>query len=324
MDFTVAICTYNGDKRLPQVLDCLKLQSDTEFAWEVLVIDNNSTDDTANVVATYQSSWNSTTPLRYFFEPEQGAAFARQRAIKEALAPLVGFLDDDNLPDPNWVAAAYSFGREHPLAGAYGSRISGEFAGETPPNFERIQPFFALTERGAQPRRYNSWKKVLPPGAGLVVRKQAWTSVPQQCRLRGRIPGSMLTGEDLEVVSYFQKAGWEIWYNPEMQLKHLIPGHRLEKEYLIPFFRGIGLSRHATRMIQVQWWAKPFMLVAYLINDLRKIVWHLLKHGRQVKSDLVTACELELYINSLKSPFFLGINQYLNFLLPKRPKPTTD
>ena len=322
MDFTVAICTYNGDKRLPQVLDCLKLQIDTSFAWEVLVIDNNSTDDTANVVANYQSGWK-TTSLRYCFEPEQGAAFARQRAIKESSASLVGFLDDDNLPDPNWVAAAYSFGQEHPLAGAYGSRIRGEFAGETPPNFERIQPFFALTDRGAQPKRYDSWKKVLPPGAGLVVRTQAWTSVPQQCRLRGRIPGSMLTGEDLEVVSYLQKAGWEIWYNPKMQLKHLIPGHRLEKEYLIPFFRGIGLSRHATRMIQVQWWAKPFMLVAYLINDSRKIVWHLLKHGRQIKSDLVTACELELYINSLKSPFYLEINQYLNFL-PKSPKPTTD
>jgi glycosyltransferase involved in cell wall biosynthesis len=106
VDFTVVIPTYNGEKRLPQLLERLreagrshsvKSQTNTEqFSWEILVVDNNSKDNTAKVVQEYQANWPDTYPLRYSFEAEQGAAFARQRAIKEARGELIGFLDDDN------------------------------------------------------------------------------------------------------------------------------------------------------------------------------------------------------------------------------------
>lgn len=308
MDFTVAICTYNGGNRLPRLFACLKSQLIPEHLfWEILVIDNNSTDNTAQIIAECQATWNLPIPFKYFFEIEQGAAFARKRAVQEAKAPLIGFLDDDNLPAPDWVASAILFGREHPLAGAYGSQVEGKFEGELPANFERIQPFLAITERGSEPKLYTPWKKVLPPGAGLVVRRKAWlASVPQHCILRGRTPESMLTGEDLEVVSYIQKAGWEIWYNPKMQIKHQIPAYRLQREYLISCFRGIGLSRHIIRMLNVQPWVRPVLFLAYLVNDLRKIIWHLLRYGAGVKTDVVAACELELFVNSLISPFFWG------------------
>jgi glycosyltransferase involved in cell wall biosynthesis len=125
---TVAIPTYNGEKRLPDVLDRLRSQIDTEsFSWEVLVVDNNSTDNTAQLVREYQKTWPATYPLKYCFAPEQGAAFARQRAIEKASGELVGFLDDDNLPENNWVVSAYNFAQTHPDVGAYGSQIHADF-----------------------------------------------------------------------------------------------------------------------------------------------------------------------------------------------------
>ena len=313
VDFTVAISTYNGENRLPEVLDCLKTQVNTEkFSWEILVVDNNSIDKTAQVVRDYQSIWPLSYPLRYCVESEQGAGFARKRAIKEASAPLVGFLDDDNIPAPNWVAAAYTFSQEKPAAGAYGSQIHGDFEVETPPNFERIKAFFAITERGHSPILYEPRKKVLPPSAGLVVRKEAWqNSVPSSSILNGRASGSMLTSEDLEVLSYIQQAGWEIWYNPTMQLDHKIPRRRLERDYLISFFRGIGLSRHVTRMLSVKPWARPLAFLGYMLNDLRKIAVHLVKYGPRVKTEVVPACEMELFASSLLSPFYLWNNGYL-------------
>ena len=313
VDFTVAISTYNGENRLPEVLDCLKSQVNTEhFSWEIIVVDNNSTDRTAQIVLDYQSIWQLSYPLRYCVESQQGAGFARKRGIKEANAPLVGFLDDDNLPDPNWVAAAYAFSQEHPKTGAYGSQIHGDFEVETPPNFQRIKAFFAITERGQMPILYEPKKKVLPPSAGLVVRKEAWqNSVPSRSILNGRAGGSMLTSEDLEVLSYIQQAGWEIWYNPRMQMKHKIARRRLERDYLISFFRGIGLSRHVTRMLSVKPWARPLAFVAYMLNDLRKIAVHLLKYGTRVKTEVVAACEMELFISSLMSSFYLWKNGYL-------------
>lgn len=331
VDLTIAIPTYNGARRLPEVLDRLRMacpdassvtshsgqmreeSPSHNFSWEVIVVDNNSTDDTASVVQAYQASWPQPFPLRYCFEPQQGAAFARRRAFQEAKGALVGFLDDDNIPAPDWVAAAYAFAQEHPKAGAYGSRIRGDFEVTPPENFHRLTPFLAITERGSEPQRYEPQKKVLPPSAGLVVRKQAWLeSVPAQLVLSGRTPGSMLTGEDLEMLSHIQAKGWEIWYNPTMQIDHRIPQWRLTREYLIPFFRGIGLSRHVTRMLSVKPGQRSLATVAYLANDLRKIIWHVLKYGIRVRSDLIAACEMQLFVSSLISPFYLWSHGYFN------------
>jgi glycosyltransferase involved in cell wall biosynthesis len=311
VDFTVAIPTYNGAQRLPDVLEALKSQTGTDFTWEVLVVDNNSRDTTAEVVQAYQQ--NSPYPIRYCLEATQGAGFARKRAIQEAQSELIGFLDDDNIPTATWIAAAYTFAQEYPKAGAIASRIQGEFEVEPPEDFSRLLSFLALTERGSDPLIYEPAKKVLPPSAGLVIRKQAWLeSVPERLILNGRVDGNMLTAEDLEMLSYIQRSGWEIWYNPAMQVRHKIPKQRLEREYLIPFFRGIGLSRYVTRMLSVKPWQRSLALIAYTLNDIRKITFHLLKYRTKVKTDLVAACELELFTSSLISPFYLWRKGYLS------------
>jgi glycosyltransferase involved in cell wall biosynthesis len=319
LDFTVAIPTYNGESRLPELLERLKNQLDTEnLSWEIIVVDNNSTDNTAKVVEAYQKKWQLPYPLKYCFEAKQGAAYARKKAVAEAKGRFIGFLDDDNYPISNWVAAAYTFAEKYPKAGAFGSQIHPDWEVKPPENFQRIAPFLAITERGNLPLLYEAKTKLLPPSAGLVIRKKAWLeSVPEECILTGRVKGNMLTSEDLEMLSYIQKAGWEIWYNPEMEIYHKIPSSRLKKDYLIPFFRGIGLSRYVTRMVNIQPWYRPFAFFAYMINDLRKIAFHLLKHRNKLQHDLVADCEMELFISSLISPFYLWKNGYLKNKLSK-------
>ena len=314
LDFTVAIPTYNGENRLPELLERLQNQINTgHLSWQIIVVDNNSIDNTAKVVQNYQANWQCPYPLKYCFEPQQGAAYARKRAVEEAKSKFIGFLDDDNYPLSDWVAKAYDFGQKYPKAGAFGSQIHPEWEVEPPENFQRIAPFLAITERGNLPLLYEASKKLLPPSAGLVVRREAWLeSVPNHSILTGRVSGNMLTSEDLEMLSYIQKAGWEIWYNPEMEIYHQIPSWRLQREYLIPFFQGIGLSRYVTRMMNINPWAKPFAFLAFLINDLRKIILHLLKYRTQVKTELVAACEMQLFLSSLISPFFLWKKGYFN------------
>lgn len=306
LDFSVAICTYNGEHRLPDLLSALLRQS-TDLAWEVIVVDNNSQDETAAVVKTFWGQWPLTVPLSYAFEPQQGAGYARHTAIRLARAPLVGFLDDDNIPDGNWVQRAHDFAQVYPQAGAYGSHIQGLFETEPPAHFERIAAYLALTDRGPQPRPYAPSRKLLPPAAGLVVRRQAWLDhVPHQQVLSGRDGRRMLTGEDLEAVLYMQRGGWQVWYNPAMQVSHKIPTHRLQRPYLLSLFRGIGLSRHRTRMLSFSGWQRPLVWPLYLLNDLRKIVSHGWRYGWGGWCDTVAACELTLYCYSLLSPFYLG------------------
>lgn len=112
LDLSVVICTYNGMERLPRVLDCLLAQVGLEQqAWEVIVVDNNSTDGTAQVVDAYRQRWPQPIPLRYAFEARQGAGYARQHGVKIACGSLVTFLDDDNHPALGWVVAAHRFGQ---------------------------------------------------------------------------------------------------------------------------------------------------------------------------------------------------------------------
>ncbi|MBE9179228.1 glycosyltransferase [Oculatella sp. LEGE 06141] len=323
IDFTVAIPTFNGEQRLPDVLECLRSQIDVDgLAWEILVIDNNSSDRTREIVQRYQA--NFPYPLRYCLEPEQGAAFARKRAIRTASSDLIGFLDDDNLPADRWVAAAVRFAHANPNAGAIGSRINGEFEVEPPQHFKRLLPYFAIIQRGTTPSLYKRSRKILPPSAGLVIRKQAWTNcVPEQTILNGRVTGNMLTGEDTEALAHMQRSPWEIWHNPNMTITHKIPQWRFERPYLMSFFRGIGLSRYATRMASTKPQYRPLMRVVYMLNDLRKVAVHLAKYRRTIRTDLAAVCELELYLSSLISPFYLHNNGYLRRREPQL-MPTTE
>lgn len=307
LDLSVVICTYNGEHRLPDVLKGLLWQMAIQsLAWEVIVVDNNSTDDTAAVVEAFRPQWPRHIPLRYAFEPQQGASFARQHALHIARSPLVGFLDDDNVPGPLWVSMAHRFGQTHPAAGVYGSRIRGEFESSPPPHFERIAALLALTERGSAPLIYRPEQKVLPPGAGLVVRRQAWLgAVPSVLSLAGKI-GAREAGEDLEAVLYIQRQGWQVWYNPTMRVSHKIPAQRLDRDYLLRLCRGIGLSRHRTRMLSFPRWQRPLVTPLYVLNDGRKILRHLLTHGTHAWTDTVAACELILYGYSLISPLYMA------------------
>lgn len=320
IDFSVAICTFNGENRLPDVLDRLKdcyvytkqLQIDSDtINWEIIVIDNNSKDNTAKVVQEYQADWPAAYPLKYFFEPQQGLSYARERAIQEAQGTFVGFLDDDNLPRANWVASAYNFGKNHPQAGAYGGQIYGDYEVTPPNNFDRISLFLAIggstkTICYTAPENSLYFKKVLPAGAGLVVRKQAWIeNVPKDLFFQGRVNGSLVTAEDIEALTHIKKAGWEIWHNAEMQIDHRIPKQRLEKEYLLKLMRSIGLSRHYTRMLDIKIWQQPFVSLAYMANDIRKMAIHLLKYRMVLRNDIVAACEMELLIGAFFSPFYI-------------------
>lgn len=308
-NFTVAIRAYNAENRLGSILEKLRWQTNTEnISWEIVIVDNNSTDNTAKVIQEYQSNWPELYPIKYYLEPRQGASYARQRAMEEAQGSLVGFLDDDNLPSPDWVAKAYSFGVAHPKAGAYSGLVHAIYEVEPPQNFKRIASCLAIIEWSAkEPFCFNSQEPLkrglLPPGAGLVIRKEAWVEdVTANLKLKGPVKGSLtVKGEDLEALWYLRKAGWEIWFNPEMRIYHQIPKHRLEKEYLMRLLRGVGLSRHLTRMLGYQPWQRPLVIPLYMANDLRKAIRHSLKYGKELETDIVAASEMEMYWGSLES-----------------------
>jgi glycosyltransferase involved in cell wall biosynthesis len=276
MDITVAICTYNGAERVPEVLDHLRAQDHLEdVRWEVIVVDNNSTDGTGDVVRRYrEKTWSRSAPLKVVTETQQGVAFARQRAVDEANGEWVAFLDDDNLPTSDWVAEAVSFAQEHPNAGAFGGQLIGKFEEEPPPSFGLVKGFFALNEREETFRYSRNGRGQFAPGAGLVINREAWQrDVSGEVSTTGASGESRGDpGEDVEAQWFLHEAGWEVWHNADMKAKHKIPADRLREEYLDAFFEGQGRGRHHLRMVRFEPWQRPFMAAAFWLEDLRKLI----------------------------------------------------
>ena len=304
-DFSVVICTYNGEHRLPLLLDQLKVQQvPPSLVWEVIVVDNNSHDHTAQCMGRYQQNWPTHSSLRYVFEPRQGLAYARRRAMETATGKFVGFLDDDTLPAHDWLAQAHGFGQRYPQIGAYGSAINGQYESEPPAGFERIASCLAVIQRGERPFQYTHG--VLPAGAGMVIKRQVWlTCIPTEPVLSG-VCGTSLAGkgEDVETLSYIRRAGWPIWHHPQMRLTHRIPATRLRPTYLLSLFQSIGLSRYALRCARYCPWQRPGMLILHACNDLRKLLRHIVHTQQLQPTDLVTACERTLLVHSLISPIY--------------------
>jgi glycosyltransferase involved in cell wall biosynthesis len=308
MDITVAICTYNGAEDVPEVLDHLHAQERVgHIQWEVIVVDNNSTDSTESVVREYQESWEQGAPLRYAFEKRQGKSHAMETAVAEARGEWIAFLDDDNLPASDWVATAYRFAQSHPQAGAFGGQVHGQFETEPPASFGLVKPLFALNERSEEVC-YSAGGSMTfaAPGAGLVIRKEAWEkSIPNDgLKQAGTIrDGRGEVGEDMEIQWYLYQDSWEIWHNPEMHLNHKISSERLEGKSLDEFFRAIGRNRHYTRMMRFKSWQRPLATIGFWIGDLWKMVRLGCVYRTKVFTDRFVRGRALLIVESLKAPF---------------------
>lgn len=314
VDFTVAIRTYNAEKRLPDVLDCLLAQTGTEgIAWEVLVVDNNSTDQTAAIVSEYAQRWRSDSQIRFLSEPRQGAGYGRELAMRESASEaLVGFLDDDNLPGETWLASAYRFGMAHLQVGAYGGNIYPKLDASLPDDFHRIKFLLAVGDSGPTAFRYPRTfvSRRSPVNPGCVIRKQAWQeAVPQRRRLWGRSEAWKLVAtcaEDVEVFHYIINSQWEVWHNGEMEVWHHMPARRLEPAYLLKIARTSGLSAHALRLSKLHPWQQPFLLLLLpgfiFVGGLRVALFYL-RYRNQFSTDIVKACLLQRQIGIFLSCF---------------------
>src|SRR5215472_7406434 len=116
---SVVICCHNGAARLPTALAHLLVQESPAAPWEVLLVDNGSTDGSAEIA---HSCWrNGPAPLRIVEEPCLGLRHARERSLLEAKYPFLGFIDDDNWVAPDWVRTAYEVISSDSSLGALGS-----------------------------------------------------------------------------------------------------------------------------------------------------------------------------------------------------------
>lgn len=235
MDVSVVICTYNRSGNLARCLGGLARQEDVQsLLWEVILVDNNSRDDTARVVQALARSLP--LRLRYVFEGEQGLSAARNRGIREARGAVLAFIDDDILVTPRWLRSTWdAFQRSG--ADAAGGRIHLDPTVSLPQWVdEELRGFLGYQDYGPLPLILDGVTRY-PFGGNMAVTRQAVERVggfdPAYGRKgEGKTRRELFKGLETHFFKRLARAGATIVYEPAMLVYHRVERHQLRRTYL--------------------------------------------------------------------------------------------
>jgi glycosyltransferase involved in cell wall biosynthesis len=238
---SAVICTHNGKDRLGPVLDHLRAQR-TSLPFEVLVVDNASTDGTAEFCSRYWEQFEFAGSQRVVLEPELGLSPARQTGLRLAKYEFVVFVDDDNWLAPEYLEIAAQIMGSRPDVGACGGPAIATFESEIPEWFERFEGMFAVGRQAAVEGDVTESRGYLW-GAGLVLRRSAVLRLFElgfQHQLVDRKGKELSSGGDTEICNALVLSGWRLWYSPALELRHWMPEGRLEWRRLVALSVAFG------------------------------------------------------------------------------------
>src|SRR5699024_4317301 len=224
---TFIICSYNRADYLDDTLRSLLRHYPPGCQAELLVVDNNSTDDTAKVVRRHQdSSPKDEHPVRYIKEPIQGLSHARNRGIKEARAPYIVFLDDDIRVTPSLIPAWLSFFNDHPDDSAAGGKIHVQFDDPRPEWMSHfLLPLLGHHDLGNKRKQYPKGK--YPFGGNMGFKRSIFDAVGTFNTELGRKGASLNAGEEKELFRRLRQLDVPIYYLPDAFLYHRVNADRL-------------------------------------------------------------------------------------------------
>ena len=235
-EISVVLCTYNRSKLLADSLTAILRQSDPP-QYEVVVVDNNSTDDTRDVIDRFVS----TGIVRYVFEPVQGLSHARNRGLAMTTADIVAFTDDDVRVSPTWVRSIATAFAEHPDVDIVGGKVEPEWEAD-PPEWLPHAGYapLALVDYGAEPFRIVPTQPRCLIGANVAMRRRALERVHGFSTRLQRVRDGIGSTEDHDCQMRLLNAGASALYDPRIAARALVPRERLSKRYHRAWHKGHG------------------------------------------------------------------------------------
>ena len=240
MKFSVIIATYNRAEELVKTLESLKNLESTG-PWEVIIVDNNSPDNTHDVVLERVESFP--VPLRYIMEKEQGRSAALNAGIRVAQGEILAITDDDVRVDPQWLKnserALDTLGCDY-VGGKALPIWSGKLPDWLPNRGGKHWGVIALLDYGPEPIEFGD---KVPLGVNMVFRRQCFDRAGFWDNSIGRKAGTLLGQEVREWTQRARAAGLRGFYSADLVVHHVIPADRLTKKYFRKWFYWHGISR---------------------------------------------------------------------------------
>lgn len=304
MKYSVIIATRDRAKHLHGTLASLATIQ-TAHDWEVIVVDNNSTDDTPGVVREMAHGYPAR--LRYVYEAVPGRSAALNSGIAAARGEIIATTDDDVRVPPDWLD----------VAGAALDRLQCHFVGgKVLPIWSGTRPAWlpdgggshwaviALLDRGTEPLEFD---RRVPLGVNMAFRRQAFDIAGGWDQRIGRKARTLLSHEVREWCLRARAKGMRGFYVPEMTVQHIIPPDRLRKTYFRRWSYWCGVSRamlfqqHGLDMQSPEGTRHDLTNLSHVCGVPRDLYWTAVRNAAtivnsRIRGDLPAAFEHELWL----------------------------
>jgi len=264
MKLSIIICTYNRASYIEAAFDSLYNQSSGLESFETIIVDNNSTDNTAEVFKQWRAS-HTNGSFTYLTETKQGASFARNTGAASAKGQWLCFMDDDAIANSNYVENIIKHIETKPEAVGFGGRIIPKYIPSEPKwmsyyvsslvgNFD-YAPTACAFENGKYPIESN-----------MIVKKAVYDSIGGfNTNLPGVVGTIRIGGEGKELFYKIIALGHTIYYDPSICVQHVVEVKKLTSEYMYRVASGIGRGEK-TRTLAISKGAYLKKIVEYLFK----------------------------------------------------------
>jgi glycosyltransferase involved in cell wall biosynthesis len=222
---SVVVCTYNRADLLKGCLGSLARQSVDKAGYEVIVVDNNSTDNTEEVIRSFIELYPN---FRYVKEPKQGLSHARNRGWKEARGEYVAYIDDDGRAAPTWVDNIIGFTSRRPDIVVFGGPFKGFTLMKLPQWYKESYGEFTLGEE-ERPLRRNEWIN----GTNMVYKRSLLMELGGFNTEIGMSGKRVSYGEETNLLFKIRERDFPVFYVPSIVVEHLIADYKLSLRWFI-------------------------------------------------------------------------------------------
>lgn len=220
------VCTYNGGPYLLKTIDSLLNQTLSKDSYEIIVVDNASTDGTRSAVKAYEEK-----NVRYIYQGKQGLSYSRNTGFKVSKSDIVAYIDDDAVACPEWLERLLNaFSVDRSIV-AVGGKIRPIWESEKPRWIvPRLYTYFSCIDWSNEPCYLETGRYLY--GCNMAFRRNILYDCGGFNTRLGRIGKSLLSNEEWQVFHYIDKKGFKKHYDPEIYVEHTIKSSRMNWKWL--------------------------------------------------------------------------------------------
>ena len=241
---SVIVCCYNSSERIAPTLEHLfKQKISSGFDWEIIIVDNNSSDNTSEKARLLYQGSGSSIPFKIVSESNPGLSNARQAGFRTSKYEIALMVDDDNWLSGNYLEGVWNAFQKDPSIGMIGGLGIPELSAPAPEWFEKYAYCYAT---GPQTEDGKAGFTSELYGAGLALKLSVLDQLKEngfKSLLSDRVGNSLMSGGDTELCFAFQMAGTKLLYEPSISFQHELPKERVNWTYLRRLFHGFGLTK---------------------------------------------------------------------------------